>query len=133
MIRVPFYKRAQLLASDLALALDGQRLGRFDDIERLTVFADNLVPHVLRVAGVLSYSDALASAIDRGELLAAGSVEEVEIRACAVHAVELLRAASARVGRPLSSRHLDQILWHRGQRPEIRGAFPRHRTRTVFY
>jgi len=32
----------------------------FADIDRLTIFADNLVPHVLRLDGVLVYSDALA-------------------------------------------------------------------------
>ena len=34
----------------------------FDDLRRLTMFADNLVPHVLRIEGVLHYSpDLLAS------------------------------------------------------------------------
>ena len=40
----------------------------------------------------LVYDDALAGRIERGELLAPGSPEEVEIRACGVHAVELLAA-----------------------------------------
>ena len=39
-----FYKRAQIVASDLALA----GVAEFDDLDRLTIFADNLVPHVLR-------------------------------------------------------------------------------------
>src|SRR5439155_22529432 len=43
---VPFLKRAQLTASDL---------GCFDDLDRLTLFADNLVPHVLRLDGVLVF------------------------------------------------------------------------------
>ncbi len=38
-----FYKRAQIVASDLALA----GVARFADLDRLTIFADNLVPHVL--------------------------------------------------------------------------------------
>src|SRR6185312_6290787 len=44
-----FYKRAQIVAADLALA----GLAEFDDLDRLTIFADNLVPHVLRCEGVL--------------------------------------------------------------------------------
>ena len=44
------------------------------------------------MAGALVYDDALAGRIERGELLAPGSPEEVEIRACGVHAVELLAA-----------------------------------------
>ena len=44
-----FYKRAQIAANDLHLA----GVARFPDIHRLTIFADNLVPHVLRHHGVL--------------------------------------------------------------------------------
>ncbi len=131
-LNVPLYKRAQLLASDLALAFGREGPGRFDDLDRLTIFADNLVPHVLRIDGLLAYSDPLASAIDREELIRAGSDEEIEIRACAVHCVELIREALARAGRPISSRQLDQILWHRGQRTGYKSA-KRHRTWTVFY
>ena len=47
-----FYKRAQIVANDLALA----GVAEFEDLDRLTIFADNLVPHVLRVDGVLRYA-----------------------------------------------------------------------------
>ncbi len=131
-LAVPFYKRAQLLASDLALAFDGEGPGRFRDLDRLTIFADNLVPHVLRADGLLEYSDPLADAIERGALIRAGSDEEIEIRACAVHCVELIREALAESGRTVSSRDLDQTLWHRGQEAAYKRR-KRHRTRTVFY
>jgi hypothetical protein len=51
---VPFLKRAQLAVSDLAHALP-EDLGRFHDLSDLTIFADNLVPHVLRLDGVLRF------------------------------------------------------------------------------
>jgi hypothetical protein len=117
-----FYKRAQILPSDLALA----GVARFDDLDRLTIFADNLVPHVLRVDGVLRYDPALAARIDAGVLLPQGR-EEREIRACAVHACELL---AERTGIP--PRILDVRLWNRGQAPGYK-AVPRHRTRSVYY
>lgn len=129
---VPFYKRAQLTAADLALALDGHPLGRFDDLDRLTIFADNLVPHVLRLDGVLAYDEALGARIERGELIAAGSPEEVEIRACAVHAVELIARHLRERGHPVTASRLDYLLWNRGQEPAYK-AVPRHRTRTVYY
>jgi len=129
---VPFYKRAQITAADLWLAFDGQGPGRFDDIDRLTIFADNLVPHVLRVDGILSYEDALAAHIDAEHVIAAGSPEEVEIRACALHAVERIAAALQRAGHAATSRGLDYLLWNRGQGPHYKSR-PRHRTRTVFY
>jgi hypothetical protein len=119
---VGFWKRAQIVPNDLALA----GVASFDDLDRLTIFADNLVPHVLRMDGVLDYEPGLAARIDSGELLPPGE-EEREIRACAVHACELL---SARLGVP--ARSIDVALWSRGQAPSYK-AVPRHRTRTVFY
>lgn len=82
-LHVPFYKRAQLTAADLALAFEGQGPGCFNDLDRLTIFADNLIPHVLRVDKILDYEDSLANRIDTEDLIPAYSHEEVEIRACA--------------------------------------------------
>jgi len=131
-LEVPFYKRAQLTAADLAAAFRGEGPGRFHDLERLTLFADNLVPHVLRREGVLVYEEALARRIDAEEPIESGSREEVEIRACAVHAVDGLVAEIARRGGATTAQALDHALWNRGQRPEMK-AHPRHRTRCVYY
>jgi len=131
-LEVPFYKRAQLTAADLAAAFGGEDWGRFRDLDRLTCFADNLVPHVLRCEEVLVYAPQLAERIDAGELLAPGSPEEVEIRAGAVHAVERCVAQLAQGGARTTAQQLDFLLWNRGQRAEIK-AHPRHRTRTTFY
>jgi putative queuosine salvage protein len=117
-----FYKRAQIVPSDLALA----GVAELHDLDRLTIFADNLVPHVLRMDGVLRYDPALAARIDAGELLPPGP-EEREIRGCALHACELI---AERTGTP--PRLLDIRLWNRGQAPEYK-AVPRHRTRSVYY
>ena len=117
-----FWKRAQITPNDLALA----GVAEFGDLDELTIFADNLVPHVLRVDGVLVYDDELAARIDREELLPPGE-EEREIRACAVHACELI---AARLGIP--PRVLDVMLWNRGQGERYKSR-SRHRTRTVYY
>jgi hypothetical protein len=131
-MEVPFYKRAQLAAVDLFIALGGEGMGEFQDLDSITICADNLVPHVLRHDGVLRYREDLAARIDRREALAAGSREEVEIRACAVQAGELIVAELRRRGEQVNALLLDNLLWHRGQDPFYR-ARPRHRTRTVFY
>lgn len=117
-----FYKRAQIAGPEL------QRFGvaQFTDLSRLTLFADNLVPHVLRTDRALVYSELLAAHIDAGELLPHGSWER-EIRACAVQAVEQLAGLSG-----AAPHELDMALWSRGQTPEYK-ARPRHRHRTVFY
>jgi hypothetical protein len=125
---VPFYKRAQIVAADLDLALAGEGPGRFTDLHRLTIFADNLVPHVLRVDGVLRLHPDLAASIDAGELVPEGAEAEVELRACAVDAVERL----AGILGGATSAHLDNLLWNRGAGSRYK-AVPRHRTRTVSY
>jgi hypothetical protein len=132
---VPFFKRAQLVPADLnrtgAVALR--------DEERLTAFADNLVPHVLRLDGVLRLDPTLERAIEAGELLEHGSPEEVELRAGAVHAVELLatRSGLSPGGGPspssgLSPAEVDYVLWTRGQGPHYK-AVPRPRSRNTAY
>lgn len=111
---VAFLKRAQLAAADLSLAFGGEGPGRFDDLDRLTVFADDLVPHVLRTDGVLAYAPDLARRVDAGDPLAAGCAEEVEIRAGAIHAAELVVAELRRMGMKVDARRLDYRLWNRG-------------------
>jgi hypothetical protein len=115
-----FYKRAQITANDLVLA----GVADFADVDRLTVFADNLLPHVLRVEGVLHYAPELAERVDAGVELPAGSGMERELRACTVHACE---GIAARLGVP--PRTLDNWLWNHGR--DLPGR--PHRTRTVFY
>jgi hypothetical protein len=129
-LEVPFLKRAQITAADLAVALPDE--AGFTDLDRLTMFADNLVPHVLRLDGVLRFEPGLVARVEREDLLAAGSPEEVEIRACAVAAVERLRAALGARGARVRSMDLDFWLWTRGARPEYK-AHPRHRARCAFY
>ena len=121
---VPFLKRAQIVGADLHRA----GVASFADLQRLTMFADNLVPHVLRLDGVLAFDRRLTGRIDAGELLVHGSPEEVEIRACALHAVELIASQ-----RPDScAADIDQLLWLRGGEPRYK-AQPRHRSRCTAY
>jgi hypothetical protein len=123
-LTVGFLKRAQIAAADLARAGVTHRR----DIRRLTLFADNLVPHVLRLDGILTFAPELVARIERGELIEHGSPEEVEIRACALHAVELIVAARG----DTCAAEVDQLLWHRGQQPAYK-ASPRHRSRCTAY
>jgi hypothetical protein len=121
---VPFFKRAQIAPFDLHL----QGIAPAPDIDRLTIFADNLVPHVLRLDGILHFQGALVDRIDAGKLLEHGSAEEVEIRAAALHATELLVAAHGST----TAAAADNWLWNRGA-GELYKAAPRHRCRTTAY
>jgi Potential Queuosine, Q, salvage protein family len=123
-LELPFLKRAQITAADLARA----GVAAFRDLDRLTMFADNLVPHVLRLDGLLTYDVGLLARIEREELIEHGSREEVEMRACALHAVALI--AEERAG--MHEAEIDWLLWHRGQEPRYK-AVPRHRSRCTAY
>jgi hypothetical protein len=111
---IPILKRAQILAADMNLALGG-----LADVDKLTIFADNMVPHVLRCDGILEYSS--------DEVIPSGSEKEVEIRSLAIHAVELMKRETS-----LTAVNLDHMLWHRGYEPEIYNRKP-HRTLSVWY
>lgn len=131
-IRVPFFKRAQILVADLAGALEDHPLGRFHDLDALTAFADYKVPQVLRRLGILVYTDDLAARIARRDRLPAGSAEEVEIRAATVQACEGIRRALAARGRRVDAFEVDWLLWQAGQSLPP-GTEPYHRTVTIFY
>lgn len=132
-LKVPFLKRAQITAADISLAFSHQGAGYFKDLHLLTIFADNQVPHVLRCDGLLSYHEDLSSMIDRGELLPAGSPEEIEIRACAIHTVELIKQAFQERGQHFTSVELDYLLWNRGLAASYQKECLVHTTRTIYY
>jgi hypothetical protein len=120
---IPFYKRAQLAAADLHRA----GVAHLPGLDRLTAFADNLLPHVLRVDGILQLAPGLTARIEAEELLEHGSPEEVELRACTVQAVELLAPACL-----LTPAETDGALWNRGRAPRYK-SLPRPRSRNTAY
>ncbi|MEW5735201.1 MAG: queuosine salvage family protein [Thermodesulfobacteriota bacterium] len=127
-----FYKRAQILGSDLAGAFSGQGPGAFRDLDKLTCFADYKLPQVLREAGVLAYAPELTEQVDTQRPLSPGAEEEAEIRAATVAAVEGLKQALAEQGVVRSSRDLDNILWTLGQDDRYRRK-PYHRVYGIYY
>jgi len=129
---IRFYKRAQILVSDLAGSLSGTPLGAFDDRHRLTAFADYKVPQVLRQLGVLHYRVDLADRIRRRKLIPAGSSAEIELRPATIWACELTRQGLAAGGRMMTASEIDWLLWNAGQDLPS-DAEPYHRTITPFY
>jgi hypothetical protein len=127
---VRFWKLAQLAVWILEATLpDGTG---FEDLDRLTAFADYIVPAALRVLGITRYSDELEETIRSGSLIEAGSPWEVEIRAHTIHACEELTKRVNEL-RPPELRaivpQVDARLWV----PFHRTHYPHHLTRTVFY
>lgn len=128
--RIPFLKKAQLGVALLA--------GRFNDGDRydvvgldsLTLFADYVVPAILRHRGVLQYDEALATRVDEGEPLPANSRMEVEVRAATVVAGDrLLERLADRYEVQTTAVHLDHALWRSGRDASL--SF--HQTATTAY
>ncbi|CAM6088272.1 unnamed protein product [Calypogeia fissa] len=130
--QVFIYKRAQIFVADLWGAFKGEGLGAFKDINRITMFADYVVPAVLRHWGILEYSSSLAAGVDGQKEIAPGSEEEVEIRAGTITAVEQLRETLCkRLGKEVTSVQVDWWLWSSGIESMEASSF--HRTLTVYY
>jgi hypothetical protein len=129
---IPFFKRAQILVADLHGAFDSRQWGEFLDMETLTTFADYKLPQAFRELGLLRYDETLSARVD-GELpIESGSPEEVEIRACTIWAVELIRRQLERLGKGLMAYEIDWVLWNMAQEPIFKKR-PYHRTLTVYY
>jgi hypothetical protein len=79
--RVSFQKRAQLLFWNLHARFRDGGFFRLEDAEKLTAFADYIVPVALRLFRITSYTEELEAAINERRLLPVHGEEEVEIRA----------------------------------------------------
>jgi len=131
-------KKAQLCARELGRKFGGaggaatELFGWSPEDERsLTVFADNVLPAVLRAEGVLVLAPALAAKVDAGEAVAPG--EGALLRAAAVVAGAAVCEAAARGGAPLSEARLDALLWKAGKQLKYRGLRRHAEKDTVYY
>lgn len=129
---VRFYKRAQHLAIMVWSLLQKQGGRNLSRMEELTLLADNRVPQFLRHAGVLVYAEGLVRVVDGQVILESGSVEEIEIRAAAVVAGEMLRVELERHGEKLMAVELDVNIWLMAEK--LKGVMkPAHRVVSVNY
>ena len=131
-LQVFFYKRAQIFVADLYGTFQGKDWGAFNDMDQLTAFADYKLPQVLRHLGILEYEKDLARQVDTGILLEPGGLDEVEIRANTIWAVEEIRREMGHRGQDLRAFEIDGILWNMGQQDRYRER-PYHKVRTIYY
>lgn len=87
---VHFYKLAQLAFWGIHGELSGAGHFVVEDMEKMSAFADYIVPVALEVMNIISYSDNLESKIMNGIVIERDSREEVEIRAVSLYATALL-------------------------------------------
>src|SRR5262249_30200669 len=65
-LTLPFMKRARLSVLGLEVAAREHGRRRFVDLADVPIFADNLIPHVLKVDGLLAFAPELEARIVRG-------------------------------------------------------------------
>lgn len=81
-------KKAQLLVADLSRHVGAMDEAWKCDTSKLTVFADNVIPCVLREVGILEITDNdLREKIDNSKVIAAG-IDDCELRLASVAACE---------------------------------------------
>jgi hypothetical protein len=129
---VKFYKLAQLGFWGLYASLGRTGEFKLEDPQKLTAFADYIVPVALRLMRITSYSPELEHKIDSYELIPRNSREEIEIRAHAIYATALLREEINKL-RPADMQiiipQVDARLWSAYHTT----FWPHHLTETIMY
>jgi hypothetical protein len=116
---------------DLNLVLSQHGVIPFNNIDKLTAFADYKLPQLFRDEGIIIYAHKLSKEIDSLELLEKDSREEIEIRGSTIFVVELLKEALFKLGVNLPSSALDNILWTEAKaRLNMK---MHHLTKTIYY
>eukprot|EP00002_Diphylleia_rotans_P015719 TRINITY_DN3047_c0_g1_i1.p1 TRINITY_DN3047_c0_g1~~TRINITY_DN3047_c0_g1_i1.p1 ORF type:complete len:341 (-),score=92.19 TRINITY_DN3047_c0_g1_i1:33-1055(-) len=128
------YKKAQLVAAELYRHLkDKDPLMNFVDMNKLTVFSDNVVPAILRHYGILSVEETLLKKIEDGVDLPCGD-EDLQLRACAIVACEqITKKLQLRFpDRSIDESDVDYFLWLVAKEPDLRKV-QRHATKDTHY
>jgi hypothetical protein len=129
---VVFHKLAQLALWSLHLTIGPSRGLDIRGLDRLTAFADYIVPVALRVMGILEYSADLDRRVGAGEIIERDSNDEIEIRLHTIYATALLTDSINRRRPPDAAviiPHVDYRLWSVYHTTH----WPHHLTPTIMY
>jgi hypothetical protein len=129
---IKFYKLAQLGVWMLYSTLHKSGKFQLDDPEKMTAFADYIVPVGLRLVGITSYSPELENAINTHQPIPRDSRREIEIRAHCIYATALLAEEVNKFRGPKEQVIIPQIdarLWTHYHTT----SWPHHLTQTIMY
>ena len=126
--KVYFYKRAQLLTSDILHVREMVEKVKVD-YSHLVGCADYKIPQVMRNLGMLEYSDELAKLVDNKVNLKYGSEMEVEIR---VNDLVVIDYIAKKLNNKVSRMDINDYIWLLGQN-KSKNDKPYHRTLTIYY
>lgn len=125
---VLFYKRAQLLTSDILHVREKKEQIEVD-YSNLIGCADYKIPQVMRCYGMLEFSESLAYKVDNKIELEEGSIEEIEIR---VNTLKVIDYIYEKLDKKYSRMDINDFIWLLGQ-DKTKMTKPYHRTLTKHY
>lgn len=123
-----FYKRAQLLTSDILHVREKKENVKVD-YSHLIGCADYKIPQVMRCYGMLEFSDSLCEKIDNKIELSEGSLEEIEIRA---NTLKVINYIYEKLNKEYSRMDINDFIWLLGQ-DKSKMTKPYHKTLTKHY
>lgn len=123
-----FYKRAQLLTSDILHVREKKGNAKVD-YSHLIGCADYKIPQVMRCYRMLEFSDSLCEKVDSKIELKEGSLEEVEIRANTLKVIDYIYE---KLNKEYSRMDINDFIWLLGQ-DKSKMIKPYHRTLTKHY
>ncbi len=129
---IKFYKLTQLGFWQIYSGLHETGAFQLEDPQKMTAFADYIVPVALRLMGMTSYSPALERAIASHQLIPRDSRQEIEIRAHCLYATALLTDEINKLRPPDQQIIIPQIdarLWTHYHTT----TWPHHLTETIMY
>ena len=129
---VKFYKLTQLGYWQIYSGFGPKGAFRLEDPQKMTAFADYIVPVALRLMGMTSYSPELEHAINTFQMIPRDSRQEIEIRAHCLYATALLADEINKLRPPDRKVIIPQIdarLWTHFHTTD----WPHHLTRTIMY
>lgn len=130
--KVFFYKKAQLVLTDINIIFKGKGLGDIKNIDKLPGHADYKIPAILRTLGILEYNKELADLIDNRKELEAGSQMEVEVRANELWAINQIYQNLKTRFSEITPGGINYMLWNQSQVKNPNDK-PYHLCRTVYY
>jgi hypothetical protein len=129
---IKFYKLPQLGTWFVYSTLRKGNQFPLEDVNKMTAFADYIVPVALRLLRIVSYSPELEHAINSYQMIPRDSRQEVEIRAHCIYSTALLCEEVNNIrpkGQQIIIPQIDARLWTHYHTSD----WPHHLTKTIMY
>lgn len=129
---VKFYKLAQLGYWGIYASLGRSEYFEIKDLDRMSAFADYIIPVALRLFRITKYEDELENDINEGKEIPASSQKEIEIRAHSIFATSLLTKEINKLRPSKKSIIIPQLDWRLWKTYHATD-WPHHLTKTIMY